>query len=490
MNMKEERGAFMDQQRTPLYTALKRHDSIHPFSFHVPGHKYGIVFPKEAKDDYKQLLKLDATELSGLDDLHHPESVIAEAQSLAAKLYNVEATFFLVNGSTVGNLAMIFAVCGEKKKVIVQRNCHKSIMHALQLVGATPVFLPPEFDEDVRVASYVAYETIKKAIELHQDAAALVLTNPNYYGMAVDLTEVVNIAHRYRIPVLVDEAHGAHFVLGDPFPKTAITCGADVVVQSAHKTLPAMTMGSYLHVNSSLIDKEKLKYFLQVFQSSSPSYPIMASLDLARSYLARLTRKDVEDIFKQIHQLKDALDEIEGIAVVHSQHPFVKTDLLKITIQTRSQLSGYELQQRLEQEGIFAELADPFNVLLVYPLAVVERLEEVIKKIKRAFHGLSYSEELLHSFRAFSFSASSAAISYKELQTLPKKVIDLEKAEGFIAAETITPYPPGVPLLFIGERISREHIEQIKRLKSYHARFQGGKFLSSDQIEVYSTSKK
>lgn len=106
----------MDQQRTPLYTALKRHDSIHPFSFHVPGHKYGIVFPKEAKDDYKQLLKLDATELSGLDDLHHPESVIAEAQSLAAKLYNVEATFFLVNGSTVGNLAMIFAVCGEKKK--------------------------------------------------------------------------------------------------------------------------------------------------------------------------------------------------------------------------------------------------------------------------------------------------------------------------------------------------------------------------------------
>lgn len=363
-------------------------------------------------------------------------------------------------------------------------------MHALQLVGATPVFLPPEFDEDVRVASYVAYETIKKAIELHQDAAALVLTNPNYYGMAVDLTEVVNIAHRYRIPVLVDEAHGAHFVLGDPFPKTAITCGADVVVQSAHKTLPAMTMGSYLHVNSSLIDKEKLKYFLQVFQSSSPSYPIMASLDLARSYLARLTRKDIEDIFKQIQQLKDALDEIEGIAVVHSQHPFVKTDLLKITIQTRSQLSGYELQQRLEQEGIFAELADPFNVLLVYPLAVVERLEEVIKKVKRAFHGLSYSEELLHSFRAFSFSASSAAISYKELQTLPKKVIDLEKAEGFIAAETITPYPPGVPLLFIGERISREHIEQIKRLKSYHARFQGGKFLSSDQIEVYSTSKK
>lgn len=482
--MKKKRGAFMDQQQTPLYTALKRHDAIHPFSFHVPGHKYGTVFPIEAKNDYKQLLKLDATELSGLDDLHQPESVIAEAQSLAAKLYNVEETFFLVNGSTAGNLAMIFAVCGEKKKVIVQRNCHKSVMHALQLVGAAPIFLPPELDEDVRVASYVAYETVKKALELHQDAAALVLTNPNYYGMAVDLTEVVNIAHRYRIPVLVDEAHGAHFIIGEPFPKTAIACGADVVVQSAHKTLPAMTMGSYLHVNSSLIDKEKLKYFLQVFQSSSPSYPIMASLDLARSYLARLTKGDVENILKQIQRLKDALDEIEGIAVVHSQHPLIKTDLLKITVQTRSKLSGYELQQRLEQEGVFAELADPFNVLLVYPLAAIDHLEEVIEKLKRAFRGLSYSEELLNSFRSFSFLASANPISYKELETLPKKVVNLEKAEGFIAAETITPYPPGVPLLFIGESISKEHIEQIKQLK-YHARFQGGKFLSSNQIEVY-----
>jgi arginine/lysine/ornithine decarboxylase len=485
----KKRGLFMDQGKTPLYTALKRHDAIHPFSFHVPGHKYGFVFPANARNDYEPLLKLDATELTGLDDLHHPESVIAEAQLLAAKLYNVEETFFLVNGSTTGNLAMIFAVCGEKKKVIVQRNCHKSVMHALQLAGATPVFLSPEFDKDVRVASYVAYDTIKKALELHPDAAALVLTNPNYYGMAVDLTEVVHLAHRYGIPVLVDEAHGAHFILGQPFPKTAVACGADVVVQSAHKTLPAMTMGSYLHFNSSLVDKEKLKYFLQVFQSSSPSYPIMASLDLARSYVACLTKNDVKKVAEQIREFKDALATIEGIAIVHSHQPLVQTDLLKITLQTRSELSGYELQQLLEREGIFAELADPFNVLLIYPLAVIEQMEQVVEKIQQAFRGLRYSEQLLYSFHSFSFLPSTDAISYKELQTLPKKVVDLKRAEGYIAAETIIPYPPGVPLLWIGERICKEHIEQIEQLKRCHARFQGGRYLSTQQIEVYDLIK-
>jgi arginine/lysine/ornithine decarboxylase len=473
------------QQKTPLYNALKQHILANPISFHVPGHKYGIVFPEEARMDYERLLQIDVTELNGLDDLHQPESVIAEAQMLAAEFYGVDETFFLINGSTVGNLAMIFATCEENKKVIVQRNCHKSIIHALQLVGATPIFLPPEFDRDVRVASYVPYELVKQTIELHPDATALILTNPNYYGMAIDITEIVNIAHFYHIPVLVDEAHGAHFVLGSPFPKTAVACGADIVVQSAHKTLPAMTMGSYLHVHSSLIDKDKLKYFLQVFQSSSPSYPIMASLDLARSYLASLSEKDINEIHQQIHLFKELLKEIEGVTVAESTDPFIMKDLLKITIQTRSSLSGYELQKRLESEGIFTELADPFNVLFVYPLALLENMQEIMNRIKRAFNGLSHSERAINSFVSFSFPTNSYSISYKTLKQLPRKVVHLEKAEGFVAAETIIPYPPGVPLLFMGEVVHKEHIERIIELKKHRSRFQGGKFLSSYQIEVF-----
>jgi arginine/lysine/ornithine decarboxylase len=473
------------QQNTPLYTGLKRHSSLNPISFHVPGHKYGTVFAEAGKEDYKCLLHIDATELSGLDDLHQPESIIAEAQMLAAELFKVQNTFFLVNGSTCGNLAMIFAVCEENKKVIVQRNCHKSIINGLQLVGAEPIFISPEFDRDVCVPSYVPYHAVKETIEQHPDAAALILTSPNYYGMAIDLTEIVKLAHSYRIPVLVDEAHGAHFMLGDPFPKSAVASGADLVVQSAHKTLPAMTMGSYLHFNSSLVDEDRVKYFLQVFQSSSPSYPIMASLDLARNYLASLSPEDINQISKQINYFKEILKEIQCITVAESTDPIVATDLLKITIQTRSTLSGYQLQSLLEQEGIFTELADPFNVLFVYPLALLTDLEVVSKKIKNALGQIKYDPSYIDLLLPYSFPTVSKSLSYKKLKKLPKKAISLENAEGLVAAEMIIPYPPGVPILFTGEIITEEHIKLINRLKNSGSRFQGGKFLSFNQLEVF-----
>ncbi|MBA2873085.1 lysine decarboxylase [Anoxybacillus calidus] len=473
------------QQKTPLYTALKHHSLSNPVSFHVPGHKYGTVFTDMGKEDYNCLLHIDVTELNGLDDLHQPESIIAEAQMLAAEFFGVQKTFFLVNGSTSGNLAMIFAVCEENKKVIVQRNCHKSIINGLQLVGAEPIFISPEFDRDVCVASYISYNTVKETLERHPDATALILTNPNYYGMAIDLTEIVKLAHSYRIPVLVDEAHGAHFALGTPFPKTAVACGADLVVQSAHKTLPAMTMGSYLHFNSELVDEEKVKYFLQVFQSSSPSYPIMASLDLARNYLANLSREDINQISEEIECFKGLLKEIECITVVESTDPVVATDLLKITVQTRSPLSGYQLQSLLEKEGIFTELADPFNVLFVYPLALLKNLGEVSKKIKRALRGIQYDPDYINLLLPYALPIVSQSYSYKKLKNLPTRVVSLEKAEGLVAAEMLIPYPPGIPILFIGEMITKEHIELINYLKNSGSRFQGGKLLSFNQLEVF-----
>ncbi|AGT30484.2 arginine decarboxylase [Geobacillus genomosp. 3] len=476
----------MDQTKTPLYDALMRHWTRCPVSFHVPGHKYGALFSERGREMFTPLLALDATEISGLDDLHHPESVIAEAQALAADLYGVRETFFLVNGSTAGNLAMIAAVCDEKKrKIIVQRNCHKSVMHALQLMGATPVLLSPEFDGDVRVASHVCIETVKEAVALHRDAAAIVLTNPNYYGMSIDLTEIVRLAHRYGIPVLVDEAHGAHFVAGPPFPKPALACGADIVVQSAHKTLPAMTMGAFLHVNSGRIDVERLKYFLQLFQSSSPSYPIMASLDLARHYVAQLTKDRVAAIVAQIEEFKMALAHMDGVAVVSSRQPDVQTDPLKVTVQTRSPLTGYELQRRLEHEGVFTELADPLNVLLVCPLAATGKLMEAVEKIRRAWRGVPAGEMPLFGSFPFLRPPLSVLVPYDELRDVRKKAVALDEAEGCVAAETVIPYPPGVPLIWIGERIDRGHIEHIRQLLRHQVHMQGGSQLGDGLIVVY-----
>jgi arginine/lysine/ornithine decarboxylase len=334
-----------NQINTPLYHALIKHIKKTPLSFHVPGHKYGQILAPEANDYFKQILQIDATELSDLDDLHSPEGAILEAEALLTDLYQTKKSYFLVNGSTVGNLAMIMSACEEGTNVLVQRNCHKSIINALSLAKAAPIFLEPEFNQEWQVPSGISLETVKESIKLYPDAKALILTYPNYYGMGQDLQEIINEAHLHHIPVLVDEAHGPHFILGDPFPASALHFGADMVVQSAHKTLPAMTMGSFLHVNSELINMNMVKEYLAMFQSSSPSYPIMASLDLARSYLAAYEPKDIIYLLAEIQRFKEELAEITAIKVL--EYPNDNGDPLKITIQSRCGLNGFDLQRRL-----------------------------------------------------------------------------------------------------------------------------------------------
>jgi len=472
----------MDQIHTPLYSALLNHLSKEPNSFHVPGHKNGTVFPDIAVEHFQKILKLDLTELTGLDDLHDPESGISYAQKLVADLYNVRNSFFLVNGSTVGNLSMIMATCSYGDTVLVQRNSHKSILHGLELAGVRPVYLNPRYDNHVRVASHVPFSTIKKAIKEYPDAKALILTNPNYYGMTADLTEIVQHAHQYSIPVLVDEAHGAHFVL-DSFPKSALEAGADIVVHSAHKTLPAMTMGSYLHVNSELVDVRVVSRYLQILQSSSPSYPIMASLDLARYYLASLKAQGTLEIVKQLNKFKQELREIKNIKVVESHNCVLETDPLKITIQTTSGYTGYQLQSLLEQKGIFSEMADPYNVLFVMPLSVTKNQSIVIEKIREAASEIDESSARIVYNQVELDDISELAVSYAQLKNYNKIAIDVAKAVSKIAGEMIIPYPPGIPLLMPGEIITQNHINMLESFLDTGVKFQGNK-LKDRKIKV------
>jgi arginine/lysine/ornithine decarboxylase len=224
----------MNQTQYPLYEALLQHTQKKPISFHVPGHKSGQVFQTEAASIFQPLLSIDLTELTGMDDLHSPDGPILEAEKLLADLYQVKESFFLVNGSTAGNLAMIMAACEEDQIVLVQRNCHKSVLHAIQLSKAKPIFLEPEYETDWRIAASVHYDTVKEALQLYPEAKALILTYPNYYGIAYDIKPMIELAHRQDIPVLVDEAHGAHFIIGEPFPPSSAAFGADIIVQSAH----------------------------------------------------------------------------------------------------------------------------------------------------------------------------------------------------------------------------------------------------------------
>lgn len=475
----------MEQNNTPLYDALVQFAANKPLSFHVPGHKNGMFFPERATEHFQRLLELDVTELTGLDDLHDPIGCIKDAQTLLAELYEVDASYFLVNGSTVGNLAMLFAVCKQQDIVLVQRNCHKSIINGLKLIGAKPVFLMPNIDKDAHVPTGVSFESVESALLNYPDAKAVVLTHPNYYGMTQDLTSIIQLAHDHFIPVLVDEAHGAHFSLGFPFPTSAIAYGADVVVQSAHKTLPAMTMGSFLHVNSSLLKREQLARSLHMLQSSSPSYPIMASLDLARYSLAKLKKEGTEELSFFLQYIREELSRIPQITVIHKQ----AQDPLKIIIQTKCNLSGYDIQTIFEEKGLYTELADSYNVLLVLPLSISSSYIKAVAIIREALQSFPVRkgnhEVPVHNSSLF----STLAISYEEADMWTEQTIPLTEASGQIAAEMILPYPPGVPIVMPGERIEREHIEHIQMLLEAGAHFQGNPSLDTQSIQVYGHRK-
>ncbi|MFS0638405.1 aminotransferase class I/II-fold pyridoxal phosphate-dependent enzyme [Mesobacillus foraminis] len=480
-------GDGMNHLRTPLLDQLILHSNRHPISFHVPGHKYGEVFPAKGHEFFRPLLQLDATELSGLDDLHSPEGVILESEELLADLYGSRKSYFLVNGSTSGNLAMILTALTEDDVVLVQRNSHKSIMNGIKLAKAKPIYLSPEFEKESMVAGGVNIQTVRNAIEAHPQVKALILTYPNYYGMVNDLGEIINLAHRHGIPVLIDEAHGVHFIAGAPFPSSAISLGADLVVHSAHKTLPAMTMGAYLHYNSSIISEEKLAFYLQALQSSSPSYPIMATLDGARSYLGTYSEQDKDFLMKRIHPFREEIESIPGLTVL----PIGNGDPLKMTISSTNGVSGFQLQHLLEEEGIYAELADPKNILFVLPLLKTDMtypFNEAIRKIKAAASRMTQSflaSPVPTGLAESQLSVTAPAVTYREMETLCQIEVPLSGSEGKICAEAIIPYPPGIPLLLPGEIISSKHIAALEYLQKQGAKLQGGQSLDAGNIKIF-----
>ena len=471
----------MNQNKRPLVEALQYFNEQTPVSFHVPGHKHGLL--SNLPTWMKQAMTYDFTELTGLDDLHEAEEVIYEAESLLSSLYRSNRSFFLVNGSTVGNLAMIYAACQADDTVIVQRNAHKSVFHAIELTGARPVLLSPPWDAPTRSPGLLTREHVEEALDAHPHAKAVILTYPTYYGVAGGgLQEIIELSHSRSVPVLVDEAHGAHFVVGEPFPRSAIEMGADVVVHSAHKTLPAMTMGSFLHIRSQLISEKKIAHYLQMLQSSSPSYLIMASLDDARAYAATYKDSDKYRFTELRTSFIQKLKELNRLEVVETNDP------LKLLLRARGH-SGFALQVALESEGIYAELADPYQVLFILPLwneQSTPPLKEWKEKMVAAMSTLGKVEDnpISSDMDTWPTGISMLAHPPSELAEMETEWVSLEAAEGRVAAASLTPYPPGIPLLIKGERIMANHTETVSTLIKAGARFQGAIRLAPKELFV------
>lgn len=471
----------MNRER-PIVEALKKFVEQDPQSLHVPGHKNGIL--SSLPRDIKAAMAYDLTELEGLDDYHHPEKVIARGQELLAEAYQAERSFFLVNGSTVGNLAMIYTVASVGDIVIVQRNAHKSIFHALELVGANPVYIAPEWDEGSRTAGSVQTATLQEALKRYPEAKAIVLTYPTYYGVASqELAAQIDLCHEAGVPVLVDEAHGAHLIASKSLPSSALELGADIVVQSAHKTLPAMTMASFLHVNSKFVSHERVNHYLRMLQSSSPSYLLLASLDDARDFIASYTEIDYAAFQDKRQHFVDSLNSISGLDVVEVD------DQLKLLLRAPG-YNGFQLKTAFEEKAVFVELADREQVLLILPLmkqGQIYPFAEIRLRVKEAVGILVKQpvEEMKYTSKQYEMTAiTKPELNYKAITLAETEWIPYMRTIGKISADILIPYPPGIPLLVPGEKITVAKLSQLEELLEIGVSFQGDHQLEQKLIRV------
>ncbi|AOY75472.1 aminotransferase class I/II-fold pyridoxal phosphate-dependent enzyme [Clostridium formicaceticum] len=455
-------------KETPLLDRLLELQEEKIVSFHVPGHKNGKIFNTTHYKNFKKFLPdIDTTEIIGTDYLHNPKEVIQKAQQRASEVFKSDATFFLINGSTSGIYSMIMAVTSPGDKIIVARNCHQSVINATILGDLVPVYLYPEMDSYHGIPLGISPEEVKKKLIACPDAKAVMLTYPTYHGFTSDLKKIAEIVHGYGKILLVDEAHGAHLGLNEKLPMTALECGADAVVQSTHKTLPAFTQSSMLHVQGNKIDIDKLKFMLKIHQSSSPSYILMASLDLATTIYQDLGSQLMEALLEHIEEFKSKIKGTKGVTVLEDtslgKNSIKGMDATKLWISMeQNQINGYQLEKKLRNKyGIQMELSNMYGILGVTSIANdgedFEKLYEALTDIAK-----KEGEGHLEKRQFFSYPIPKQMLTPKEALYRKKKQVPIEKSIGFVSGEYLIPYPPGIPILMPGEVIEEEIITYIR----------------------------
>lgn len=478
------------QQKTSLFDALKKYLKDETISFHVPGHKGGKGL-KEFRDFVgEHILNIDVTGgIIGLDNICNPIGVIKEAQDIAADAFGANYAHFLVNGTTSGIQAMILSVARPGDEIIIPRNAHRSVVGALILSGAKPVYINPVINEDMGIAMGITPESVRKALIKHPKAKAVFVINPTYYGACSNLKEIVRIAHSFGKPVLVDEAHGAHFGFCEKLPLSAMEAGADISSASAHKLIGSMTQSSILLVKSDLIENQKIKTALNLTQTTSPSYPLMASLDLARKQMAFFGDKMLKKTIKLCEKTRENLNKIDDIYVlgrdVEGTEGCYAYDPTKLVINFKKLgLTGFEVEKILKYNyKIQVELSDLYNILAIGSIGddnvSFKALENAIKDIADKYHEKNVTKI------SFKLPENLEQITSPRYAFYSKKYkIPLEKAEGKISAEMLMAYPPGIPIICPGELITDNVIQYIKTLKNQDCHLQGTEDPKANMIKV------
>ncbi len=450
-----------DQTKTPLIDALKNFDKISPAYFCIPSHHRGKGASSSFTEVFgKTVLKYDLTETPLTDDLHEADGAIKEAESLASELFGSDRTFFLVNGTTCANEAMIISSVCEGEKILVARNCHKSVLMGLIISGASPVYIEPEISGVFSTFGSISPEKIELAFKNHPDIKAFILTSPTYYGIGSDLQKIADICHSHGVLLLVDEAHGSHFAFSDKLPKTALSCGADMVSQSTHKTLNSMTQSSMLHVKGSLVDISKVDAALKIVQSTSPSYILMASLDAARQNAALNGRTAVCRMLDIASYIRSALSSIDGVSCPENVdgNEVFSFDKTRIVFSVKG-ISGFYLSEILfEKYNICCEMADNYNVVSIIGSSDsyedADRLINAVKEIAATVNSGKIKEFSLPPMPPMAMTPRKAFFA-KSTRT------NFKDSVGKVSAEMIAPYPPGIPVIYPGEFITEEIYEFI-----------------------------
>ena len=483
----------------PFVEALESYKEQHFVPFHTPGHKIGVEAPQLLKDWMGPALPYDLGVMYALDDLHEPEGALKEAQDLTAELYGADCCWFSINGTTALIEAMIMGTVGPDETIIIPREAHRSVISGLVLSGAKPVYMDCQFDERWGIPLGVSLEDAVKTMEAHPKAKAILLVYPNYYGVGVDIANIVKEAHKRGLIVLVDEAHGPHLPFSESLPIGAIEAGADLVAQSTHKSVGSLTQTSWLLGQGDKINQRRITQMHQMLQSTSPNYIFLASLDMARHQLATAGDALVNRTVELSMYLRKELHKISGVttmAYMDIEERVVNYDCTKVLIDAKELgLTGVTFERMLRKQRIEVELVQAHHVLVLITIgdtkASVDALikavqtvsDEVLNGSYAIDHGLDDNFDVL--------SKDSTVLPEPVVRVTPRNAmyanreqVPLRDALHRIAGETIAYYPPGIPCVAVGEEISSSVLQYIENRKDLGYVPNGADDMSLEKIWV------
>ena len=451
----------MFEKDNSLLGRLIAYGKSNMYPFHMPGHKRKIV------DTFPNPFEIDITEIDGFDNLHHAEGILKASMEQSARIYGADKTYYLVNGSTCGILSAVCACVKPGEELLMARNCHKAAYHGVLLQNIKAHYVYPEYLDEFGIHGGIRAEDIASALDRHPGIKAVLIVSPTYEGVVSDVQAIADIAHRYHVPLIVDEAHGAHFPFAKHgFPKSAIGCGADIVIQSLHKTLPSFTQTAILHFNEGLVDMMSLERYLGIFQSSSPSYIFLAAVEKCIQYMDQTGRYEMEEYGEKLQAFYDRLKALKVLKIFSKADCKKSTvydwDMSKVIVSTgNTDMSGDTLSEILRnQYHLEMEMSGPEYIIgmttLMDTVEGLNRLADALLEIDKTLEEKKKISLLSELPLAVPVMSLAQAIHSNGRKT------ELYHSEGFVSKEFIYLYPPGIPILAPGERITKEILDRVK----------------------------